>query len=287
MSSTGDCFIFVTDTHYKGVNPVSRIDDYSASILEKLSEVVEAAEKENAACIIIGGDLNDIPRMADQQAGRLAEVLNRTRRCKFVVPGSHDLYGYSMDSLYQTKLGLLIKSGVVELLSRETGPVYIHLTDQVDGTVWRVSIEGQEFTSEIDTRDPAYDYWVKSDAPISVLATHSMLLDKPFHPGVPQTLISDFPDSTEIEAIYGPGYRAPDVVLAGHYHPGWPIQKKGNTVFANPGSLARNSATPDSFTSVKAGRKFLHFGRLNFPPPQTSRPVVNRWSRIDRLASSL
>jgi predicted MPP superfamily phosphohydrolase len=248
----GKCIIFVFDTHFKGINPESRIDDYPSSILDKIAEVVEVANNEDASCIVIGGDLNDIPRMADQQAGRLAQVLNQARCSKYVVPGSHDLYGYSMDSLYQTKLGLLIKSGVLNLLSRETGVEYV----DIDGH--KVALEGQEFTNEIDTRDPALDYWVKGNGEVNILVTHSMLLDKPFLPGIiPQTLIADFPNTEAIQKAHDgdTNYKMPDVVLAGHYHPGWPIQEKDGIIFGNSGSLARNSASPDSFTRTPSYAK--------------------------------
>jgi len=37
---------------------------------------------------------------------------------------------------------------------------------------------------------------------------------------------------------------------------------------------------------VKAGRKFIHFGRLKFPPPLVFQPAVSRWFQTDRLVSS-
>ena len=44
----------------------------------------------------------------------------------YVVPGNHDIEGYTIDTIDQTKLGLLAKAGEVKLLTRDN-PVVLNI----------------------------------------------------------------------------------------------------------------------------------------------------------------
>lgn len=212
--------IFVTDSHFKAKNPVGRKDDYMGAIAAKFIELSGVARSVGASAVLHGGDMFDIPRVSDMSAGLLAEIL-RTFPCPiYVVPGSHDMYGYNVDSIEQTKLGLLAKAGLIELLMRSRGPVRIG----------DVSIEAQEHVFDMDSADPSNFYFATSDGP-SILVCHSMLVKDSLNPSIPHTLTSSVASIKD--------RRLPDLVLSGHYHAGFPAHQIGSILFANPGSMAR------------------------------------------------
>lgn len=219
--------LFVADSHIKGRNPESRIDNYPVSILRKFVEISIIASNPNnkVDAIIHGGDVFDIPRVTPDLVGQLAEIIKSSDRPWYIVPGNHDLYGHNVSTLSQTMLGLLDKTGVIKILSRENPHVL------VDGMI-NVSLQGQEYYAEIDHGNPNdYDVEVDPSCNYHILAAHGMLLDTPFHPDIPHTLISNVKTNA-------------DLVLAGHYHPGFPVEIVGKTTFINPGSMSRTSCSP-------------------------------------------
>lgn len=210
--------LFLTDTHIRAHVAV-RSDDYFEAVCTKLQEVGELADRYGVAAVIHGGDLFDLPIVANRLAGRVASIL-RGYGHLYVVPGNHDLIGHNLATVDQTTLGLLARAGVLRLLTRAE-PVFL----QADGLL--VKLVGQEYYPEMD-RCPGQDYAVeRGGADYCILVAHGMLLPKPFHPDVPYTTFDQVP----------PGA---DLILAGHWHPGWPpTSLPGGSMAVNPGSLAR------------------------------------------------
>jgi exonuclease SbcC len=231
-------FLFATDTHTSGKGPSSRKDSYPMAVKRKLTELALVAQKDpNIIAVIHGGDLFDKPVVSEQLKGEVAEIIRSSGKPWYVVPGNHDLFGYNINTLPQTSLGLLAKTGVVRILDRAAGPVVF--TDLVGTTV---SFEGQEYHKDIDKRDIALDYWVSGDAQFKVLIPHSMLLDRPYYPDVPHTLVSDLDSKT-----------AANLILVGHYHDGYDIQRIMNsngeeTIVYNPGSMLRDECSKGNMT---------------------------------------
>jgi exonuclease SbcD len=112
-------FVFATDTHLKGRNPSSRTDDFPKAMITKLEELCLVAEHEAAEAILHGGDLFDVPDVSNTLIGYIASILKRCPVPFYLVPGNHDLFGYNLTSLPQTALGVLVKAGLVQLLTRQ------------------------------------------------------------------------------------------------------------------------------------------------------------------------
>lgn len=225
-------FLFATDTHLKGRNPSSRTDDFPRAMLLKLEELCYVGQRMNVAAILHGGDLFDVPDVANTMIGEVATIIRKYGVLFYVVPGNHDLYGYQIKSLPQTALGVLEKAGVVKLLTRDSGP-----EDFVDGTV-KVAVQGQEYYADIDKGNPQdYEFpsWVQADH--KILIPHSMLVPKEFFPGVPCTLTKD------VNTLA-------DLIMVGHYHPGFDDHTIGSTRFINPGSMGRLDATKGSMSRI-------------------------------------
>lgn len=221
--------LFVTDTHLTGRGPSSRTDNYVDAIFEKLEELKQVIQADGIDMVIHGGDVFDKPVVSYQLTGMLANFIRSTNVPWHVVPGNHDLFGYNLKSLPQTSLGLLQEAGVIEVLTRATGP----LTFTADGV--EHSFEGQEYHMDIDKRDPALDYYVSGNAKNKFLIPHSMLLDKNYFPGVPHTRTKDLAGKTDA-----------DYILVGHYHDGLTdtvMDGKRRIEVLNPGSMTRDEAS--------------------------------------------
>lgn len=232
--------VYATDSHGKVRGPSLRTDNYAGTVLRKYDELGNVAHKIGAVAVLNGGDMFDTARVADSFKGDLGRLILSWKIPMYVVPGNHDEWGHTLSTLDSCSLGLFYKLGIVKPLIRSMGPVYFS-----DGKI-TVSVTGQEYHHELDRRDPALDYYVDEDvlANFRILVIHSMLLPKPFLPDQAHTLIDDVPVDTPT---------SPDLILAGHYHPGWPMERRGTvrpTLFVNPGSMLRTDVGWDNMNRM-------------------------------------
>lgn len=230
--------LYVTDTHLRGTKPVSRLEkDYLRTQINKLTEVVELARKHQVSAIFHGGDLFDRPDTADAVAREFGKILLAAPCPIIVIGGNHDEFGYNVNSLARTKLGLLDGWNMVRLL--HPGQVY---WIEADGL--KVQVTGQPFHAEIDRRDPVLDYCVRPmgeegavhyrhpEADFALHLTHGQLLEQSFLEGTAYTLLS----------TVGPRTTA-DVTFGGHYHPGWSkVYDFDGHLWIHPGALVRQFA---------------------------------------------
>lgn len=222
--------LFLTDTHFTGKNPSSRIDDIQETILKKLLDVKKIIEDEGIHVVLHGGDMFHTPDISNLFTGKIASILKSYNVPIYVVPGNHDVFGYNTNTIGNTKLGLLAKTGVVKILDRLNPVVF-------NDNGFRIGIEGQEYHGNID-EDMTEDFKIyNSNVDYNILVTHSMLLDHKFHEGIKHTLIQDVITTA-------------DLVLAGHYHPGWKERSKDNVWFFNPGGVLRVDASTNIVNSM-------------------------------------
>lgn len=223
--------LFATDLHIRGNSPVHRTDDYRTTVMQKVKEVGEIARREAVDVILIGGDWFDRP---DTSHGVVSEAIRIFREYPVTpvgVLGNHDIFGQNPETQDHTVLGVMFHAGIVDLLNR--GDVrYI----EKDGLV--LQLTGSPFHYDVDRRNPKEDYYVKKqNADVAIHIVHAMLVDQPYFFG-PFTLIYD----VKTEA---------DIVLSGHYHPGFhKVHYVNGTYFANPGSLTRSKCTRESLTRM-------------------------------------
>ena len=173
-----------------------------------------------------GGDLFHTPDVSNKFTGEIAQIIKSWKVDTYVVPGNHDLYGYNISTLYNTKLGLLETTGVIKILDR-LHPLVIKRGN------FRIGIDGQEYYEDIDKGNPADFSVTDLSVDLNILVYHGMLLDHKFFSGVPHTLIDDVITSA-------------DLVLAGHYHPGFAQIELNDTTYCNPGSGLRIENTAEN-----------------------------------------
>lgn len=215
--------LHLTDSHLTAKTPTSRQDIYYQSLLQKFKDLTTLIHDQDIDFVIHTGDVFHTPRISLDVAGKLAHIFLEWGVPIYVVPGNHDIDGYNLSTIHQTMLGFLARTGVIQLLTRHQS--FDIPYDCPNGARLFVHLEGQEYYDGIDRGNPM-DYALLEPKDFNILAVHGMLMEKPYFPEVPHTLI----EQVETDA---------DVVLVGHYHPGFQPVVHRQTQFLNPGSFGR------------------------------------------------
>ena len=238
-------FLICGDLHYRGSNPRARTDNFQAALGKKLAEALTLAIDHDAA-MIIAGDIFDSPAPSYSVFSDLAQMLRGHDVPVFTVPGNHDLFGHSLESMGRTAYDALHRLYLVRDLARfgvapeQWGPAMRMPLD--DG----VALYGNAYTTETDVGMDTYlvsqarrQQALKEGRDITVLVAHGMALtDKPGFE-MRHTLLKDIAMHED----------APCILIVGHEHLGfgarWYPKADGTEMLAiNPGALCRLSAHP-------------------------------------------
>lgn len=218
--------LHITDSHGTVKSPESRTDLFYLTFLRKLAEITYVVKLEKIDMVLHTGDLFHSSRVSNKFMGQVAEIIQGWGVPLYVVPGNHDIDGYTIDTIDQTSLGLLAKTGVLTLLTRDN-PIRINATQGSDK--FTVAISGQEYYSEIDTGNMNDFEMQQAEADINILAIHGYIADTKQHPNIrctyPKDIITDA-----------------DIILSGHYHRSFALDV-GDTSYYNPGSMLRVEMT--------------------------------------------
>jgi predicted phosphodiesterase len=223
---------FFTDTHFRYETPEERIDNFLKSSLLKLEEIGQIFEDEQVDYILFGGDLYDSDHVASSVITGVQSILKSWNKDIIGVIGSHDYYGYQMKTLKSTALGITESAGLITLLGGVGHQESIVLRD-TNSPCTEVTIEGLPHTYTFT--DDEHNMYSDKLSKFQIQIVHVDLNDKivPWR----HILIKD-------------GLTDSDLVLSGHYHPGWKkaIVKKSaisntTTTYINPGSIARMKNT--------------------------------------------
>jgi exonuclease SbcD len=259
------------DLHYRGTSPRARTDDFPAALERKLLEVFDLALRNGCLGIIIPGDIVDTPGIALPTLVELCLLLARSPCPIYTVPGNHDLWGGSPDTVDRTPYGALTRFGLIRDLSRGLYPVDgVLLTGHgYDADTDRDLAQYMPHTPLEPSSQQSCRYQSSSQQPLAqepflqqrsfrrrssqqrstqqppslqqpsgqlirVHVAHGMLLERaPGHALSRYTLASDVAAQNE----------APDVLVVGHEHAGFGVLRIGRTTFVNPGALCRLSAS--------------------------------------------
>lgn len=220
--------LHITDSHGTVKSPESRTDLFYLTFLRKLAEITYIVKLQKIDMVLHTGDLFHSSRVSNKFMGQVAEIIQSWGVPLYVVPGNHDIDGYTIDTIDQTSLGLLAKTGVLTLLTRDN-PIRINAVQQSNGKVFTVAISGQEYYSEIDTGNMEDFEMQQDEADINILAIHGYIADTQQHPNIrctyPKDIITDA-----------------DIILSGHYHRSFALDV-GDTSYYNPGSMLRVEMT--------------------------------------------
>lgn len=218
-------FVVINDPHVADVGPSSRCDDYANTCIQKLTEVAEACKVVKASALIITGDLYNFKnprRSSHEMNNRLMEVFRSASCDVLTILGNHDLDG-SIATLDKQPIGVLIKSGVVKLLTQTVytspGNPSVHIVGHNHSYT-----NPMLFMEEIEAaqRDPAH---------IFVDVCHTGLL----------TEETNIPEMFNVHSIWHRGIW--NVLLSGHIHNDLGIVQdaQSNKLFCNVGALLRGT----------------------------------------------
>jgi len=215
-------FIFFTDPHATDKWPSSRTDDFRATILSKMGWLMNLAHSLDAY-ILVGGDWVHRFNSRSSVVNSMMTILRLANKGVFGVIGNHDIYGHNYEVINDVVAGSLFASGLVTLL--DNTPLLVEengITVQLTGTNYR---------PDIDKDKSSYNIKKVPEADQAIHLTHSFLISRPW----PNIAADKFTviDEVQTEA---------DVICIGHDHRGFGVQRRGNTVFTNPGSLGRISS---------------------------------------------
>lgn len=225
--------LHITDSHGTVKGPESRKDIYYITFLRKLYELGYVVKKEKIDMVIHTGDLFHTARVSDKFAGQVSEMIKSWQVPVYVVPGNHDIEGYTTDTIDQTKLGLLAKAGVIQLLDRDNP---ITITANQDGEEYTVAISGQEYYAHIDEGNMQDFEMQQDEADFNILAIHGYIADTAQHPNIKCTMVGDIVTDA-------------DVILTGHYHRQFEWNGPDVDIY-NPGSMMRVEQTDYNKTHI-------------------------------------
>lgn len=229
--------LFFTDTHIRSSNPRNRIDNFYESTLAKLEEIKQYANDNKFDYVIHGGDLFDRPDSAIKPASEAGMILSSFNMPIYIVTGNHDIFGYNLNTLNRSMLGLLDSFDILKIIP-EDGVL-------LEKDNLKVLLLGKDYSSYLDSDKNNYivkKSEIKYSADIIINIVHGFLIDKPFLKYVPHVLLGEI---LETDA---------DITLSGHYHSGYPTQKIEGKYFSNPGSMVRIS---NSISEMTRRPKFL------------------------------
>lgn len=109
-------FAACSDLHFTDKIPENRKVGYLEQICDKFVQILELTDKyTDTGILLVGGDFFDSARIPYFVTRKIIKILRHSTVEVFAVPGQHDLR-YHKSGLNNTPLGVLISTGLVELI---------------------------------------------------------------------------------------------------------------------------------------------------------------------------
>ena len=220
--------ILFNDPHYSKIQPISRDENYSNDILNKLIEVVKIAHKLEVDYIGCTGDwFHRKSNTTFNEAINIIKLLKRSRIPIISIGGNHDFTGHNLNTLNNRALGALVASGTIKLL------------DDKPIVTKDVTIFGSSFNPYYDIKRQAYIKPKEYEDHFTLLLSHGTLILTEHG-----TFFGNYTNMSKLKSLEGELH---NVIFNGHYHNDQGVCEVNDdcTVF-NIGSLARNILTEDS-----------------------------------------
>lgn len=242
--------VWRTDVHMADQGPRSRLDNWPAMVLDKLSQVRDIALARNAVAILDGGDFFHIKspsRNSHELINMVAAHHAPYPIPVYSTPGNHDSVYGDYAFLEQQPLGVLFNTGVFkrcydehEAVFTEYDPKDVHQQGFGDPVVdilaspLKVRVVGVPYHGS--TYDRArFRAIKKGDEDILICVAHVLASPK----GGTMFEGEDILKYSELLDF------APDVFMFGHWHKDQGVTVIGDKTIVNIGSLTRGSLSQD------------------------------------------
>ncbi len=210
-------FLYMQDSHLKGVNPISRIGDYYTDVMTKIDEVLTIAKDKEINTIIHGGDVFDSALVSNNIVDEFIDKIEQSKVTLYLVWGNHDMCGHNLKA---TNSGT---SSLAHILRRSSRIKHISSLKPHKGTI----ITGYDYYHNIEQDIATGLVSIEQSDAFKIGVIHALVTEKPFLPQVMHVVAKD------IETNY-------DLLLLAHYHQPYDITIK-HTRFLNIGCLGRTS----------------------------------------------
>lgn len=155
---------FIGDLHADNQTPISRLDNFEETILQKLRQLKEECVENRVGKVVCTGDFFNRSQTTISFLNKLIKVLNEFKEENidfYTVIGNHDLPRNNYEFFQNTPLNILMGSGMVYFLDLESP---LHIGDNV-------SIYGLSFNKQEEFRQ-GIDY---IDTDFNVLVAHAVI----------------------------------------------------------------------------------------------------------------
>jgi len=205
-------FLFYTDIHLSGVNPRHRVDDFPRTMLEKLRETYAIAKEQGCQFVAFGGDFFNSHRIFSYEViSEAMDVICDSHIKTYACIGEHDLFGHSPNTYPSSTLAFMVRRCANFRILME--PLEIEGVTLHSKHEWENMQEAMK--RPVDT------------SKLNMLICHELITNK--------GAMFDVIDTASLSPC------PYDIVLSGDLHDGYETHEVGNTLFCNPGSLARRA----------------------------------------------
>lgn len=209
-------FLYCTDLHIKGKNPVNRLDNYYQSCLKKIDEIIKIAKDTECSFIVCGGDLFDSPNVSNTIIDDFVDRVEQSNIEWHVVPGNHDMNSHNWE---------LSKSSALAHIFRRSTMIKLLSTIKTSNLV----IRGLEYYHDIET-DLKKDGLMHSyEDKFTIAIPHAFISIKPFFKEVSHICAKDLKTNF-------------DLILCSHFHMSFD-ETINETRFLNTNSIGRTAIT--------------------------------------------
>ena len=225
-------FVYLADTHIRGVNSINRIGNYYSDVMAKIKEVIKIGKKKKVDYIIHGGDLWDSSYVSNVMVDDFIDLVEESKIKWYIVPGNHDELAHNWELSKGSSLAHTFRrSKLIEELD-----VLLIPEGAIEGRAYYHDIEKdlkEKGLRSIGSIEEATLSTEKKSYKIAVI--HAMITPKPIHPQIMHVTMK------EIKTNF-------DIVLCGHNHYAWDIKEMNGTKFINIGAIGRRSINEINFT---------------------------------------
>lgn len=215
--------LYTADWHLMLRTPTHRKDDLGETSLKKVEEVFSIATSHKVDYILHGGDLFNAFDPPLSLLYQLIKLFKSSDIPFLVVLGNHDIHGSNIMTYRRAGVGILKQAQVVEILKDDQLRQLFEPVPIVDGDTSGIYLKGIHYRTDPDLKDYEVDPTKRV-----IICSHDMIVPTP----VPYNYIA--PSAIRTTA---------KLILCSHYH--LPFKFECNdTLYVNPGSLLRLSATP-------------------------------------------
>jgi len=222
-------FLTRNDCHLSDKNPISRIDEYKNSILDKINQTYIISTEKKCNSIIDAGDffhIKDPKRTSHELMQKIIQQHGTYTMLIDSIIGNHDVRFYDINTISEQPLGVLYESGIFQRLEEK---IY------TDG-ITKVRLVGIHYSA--DPTNDIYEKTKRKDEDILIAVFHGNVDDVSSFPG---EMFFSFNSLSNLP---------PDIWVLGHIHKNQGIKKVNGKYFVALGALSRGSLTYDEIMRI-------------------------------------